>query len=257
MPGILDVDIGYNFRMTHLPMNLLLEGAAQLGMVLTDQQLDQFTLYYLELVRWNQRINLTNIIGFEEVQVKHFLDSLSAISALKQFPVGGSLIDLGTGAGFPGLPLKLVHPGLKLALAESVGKKVGFLEHMVRELALDETQVLRGRAEALAHDLGLRERFDLVSARGLARMSLLLEYCLPFCRVGGKTLAWKHAGTNLNDELVAAERALELLGGEISQIYQVELGGLTDGRAVVVVEKVRPTPENYPRRTGIPAKRPL
>jgi len=238
-------------------MDLLLEGAAQLDMVLTDRQLDQFTLYYLELVQWNQRVNLTNITGFEEVQVKHFLDSLTAISALKQFPVGGSLLDLGTGAGFPGLPLKLVHPGLKLTLAESVGKKVGFLEHMAGELALDETQVIRGRAEALAHDPGLREGFDLVTARGLARMPLLLEYCLPFCRVGGKTLAWKHSGTNLNDELVAAERALELLGGEISRIYQVELVGLTDGRVVVVVEKVRSTPENYPRRTGIPAKRPL
>ena len=111
-------------------MDLLLEGAAHLGMVLTDRQIDQFTFYYLELVQWNQRVNLTNITGFEEVQVKHFLDSLTAISALKQFPVGGSLLDLGTGAGFPGLPLKLVHPGLKLALAESVGKKVGFLEHM-------------------------------------------------------------------------------------------------------------------------------
>ena len=153
--------------------------------------------------------------------------------------------------------MKLVHPGLKLALAESVGKKVGFLEHMAGELALDETQGIRGRAEALAHDSGLREGFDLVTARGLARMSLLLEYCLPFCRVGGKILAWKHAGTNLNDELVAAERALELLGGQISRIYRVELVGLTDGRVVVVVEKVRPTPENYPRRTGIPAKRPL
>ena len=238
-------------------MELLLNGAAQLGIGLTNRQLDQFALYHEKMAEWNRRANLTNITGYEEVQVKHFLDSLTVVPAVGGILPEGSLLEVGAGPGCPGLPLKLVYPGIKLALAEPVGKKAAFLEHMVEVLALEETRVLRGRAETLAHEPGLREGFDLVTARGLARMPVLLEYTLPFCKIGGKVAALKHGGANLEKELAGAERALDLLGGEISRAYQVEIAGLTDNRVVVVVEKVAATPEGYPRRTGVPAKRPL
>ena len=238
-------------------MDLLLNGAAQLGIVLTNRQLDQFAFYHRELVEWNRRANLTNITEYEEVQVKHFLDSLTVVPAVDGILPEGSVLDVGAGPGCPGLPLKLVYPGIKLALAEPVGKKAAFLEHMVAALALEETQVLRGRAEALAHEPGLREGFDLVTARGLARMPVLLEYTLPFCKIGGKVAAWKHGGANFEKELAGAERAMDLLGGVIGRVYQVDIAGLTDNRVVVVVEKLEPTPERYPRRTGVPAKRPL
>ncbi len=238
-------------------MDLLLDGAAQLGIALTNRQLDQFALYHRELVEWNQRANLTNITGFEEVQIKHFLDSLTVVPAVAEVPPEGRLLDVGAGPGCPGLPLKLVFPAIRLALAEPIGKKTAFLEHMVEALAIDETRVLRGRAEALAHDPGLREGFDLVTARGLARMPVLLEYTLPFCRLGGKVVALKHGGTRFEEELASAERALILLGGSIQLVYQVDIAGLTDNRVVVVVEKTKATPKGYPRRTGVPRKSPL
>ena len=168
-----------------------------------------------------------------------------------------SVLDVGAGPGCPGLPLKLVYPGINLALAEPVGKKAAFLVHVVEALELEETRVLKGRAEALAHDPGLREGFDLVTARGLARMPVLLEYTLPFCKIGGKVAAWKHGGADFEKELAGAKRALQLLGGRVASIYEVEIAGLTDNRVVVVVEKTQATPDAYPRRTGIPAKRPL
>ena len=238
-------------------MELLIHGGAQLGIGLTGHQLDQFALYHEKLAEWNRRANLTNITGYEEVQVKHFLDSLTVVPAVGGISPEGSLLDVGAGPGCPGLPLKLVFPAIKLALAEPVGKKAAFLEHMVEALGLGETRVLRGRAETLGREPGLRASFDLVTARGLARMPVLLEYTLPFCKIGGKVAALKHGGEDLEKELAAAERALTLLGGRIGLVYQVEIAGLTDNRVVVVVEKIQPTPESYPRRTGIPSKRPL
>ena len=228
-----------------------------MGIALSDVQLDQFETYFHELTDWNRRANLTNITEYEEVQFKHFLDSLTVVPAMGGISPEVSLMDVGAGPGCPGLPLKLAYPGIKLALAESVGKKAAFLEYIVGALALEETRVFRGRAEALAHEPGLREGFDLVTARGLARMPVLLEYTLPFCKIGGKVAALKHGGANLEKELAGAERALDLLGGVIYRVYQVELAGLTDNRVVVVVEKMEATPERYPRRTGVPAKRPL
>ena len=238
-------------------MELLFNGAAQLGIGLTNRQLGLFALYHEKMAEWNRRANLTNITGYEEVQVKHFLDSLTVVPAVGGILPECSVLDVGAGPGCPGLPLKLVYPGINLALAEPVGKKAAFLVHVVEALELEETRVLKGRAEALAHDPGLREGFDLVTARGLARMPVLLEYTLPFCKIGGKVAAWKHGGADFEKELAGAKRALQLLGGRVASIYEVEIAGLTDNRVVVVVEKTQATPEAYPRRTGIPAKRPL
>lgn len=237
-------------------MEILAQGAGEAGVILTSEQLDQFETYYQELALWNRRVNLTSITGYQEVQVGHFLDSLTVcLAAPEGLSATSRVMDVGAGGGFPGLPLKLAFPSIHLVLIDSAGKKAAFLEHLVSLLKLDGVEVLTGRAEDLAHRPGLRESFDLVLARGLARLPVLLEYSLPFCRTGGKTVAHKHGG--LDEELKSAARALETLGGRLVSEVPVQVTGLTDNRVLVVVEKMTATPEMYPRRTGVPAKRPL
>ena len=249
-------------------MPLLAGGATELGLALDHRQLERFEVYYRELDDWNQRMNLTSVIEYDEVQVKHFLDSLTLLPA-----IGGGLtqdagaaeagladvrlVDIGAGAGFPGLPLKLACPDTRLTLVESTGKKATFLRHLVETLDLAGVEVLTGRAEALAHQPELRGGFDLALARGLARLPALLEYTLPFTRPGGLVAAWKHGGAGLKAELDSARRALQLLGGRVKSIYPVKAAGLTDNRVVLLIEKVRETPEDYPRRVGVPGKQPL
>ncbi len=244
-------------------MALLSEGAEALGISLSGDQLARFDLYYRELAEWNRRANLTAITGREETQVKHFLDSLTVCLPFQEGANGKRegltgnerAIDIGAGAGFPGLPLKLAFPDLELHLVESVGKKTAFLEHIVDALALRGVTVHTGRAETLARQPELRESFDLALVRGVARLSLLLEYALPFCRAGGFAIALKHGG--LEDELAGARFALSELGGCEAGVYPVALPGLMDNRVVAAFEKTAVTPERYPRRVGIPAKRPL
>ena len=246
-------------------MTLLADGAAHLGINLSAGQLEQFELYYRELTEWNKRANLTAITGYEETQVRHFLDSLTVCLPFRQKPDAplesltevAKVVDVGSGAGFPGLPLKLAFPGLELHLIESVGKKTAFLEHICGALGLDKVTAHTGRAETLARQPGLRDSFDLALVRGVARLSLLLEYALPFCRVGGKVVAPKHGGLELESELTESEFALSELGGREAGVFPVALAGLTDNRVVAAFEKVEPTPKRYPRRVGIPAKRPL
>lgn len=237
-------------------MTLLAEGAARLGIRLTPGQLAQFGVYRRELADWNRRVNLTSITGCEEVQTKHFLDSLTVCLAVgAPLPDGYTAADVGSGAGFPGLPLKLAFPGMTLHLMESAGKKTAFLRHIVESLGLDGVTVHTGRAEALARDPALRDSCDLALVRGVARLPLLLEYALPFCRPGGRAVALKHGPPER--ELLASQNALDELGGCHAGTYPVTLAGLTDNRVVLSFEKTGPTPERYPRRTGIPAKRPL
>lgn len=236
-------------------------GASQLGISLSGGQLDQFETYFRELTDWNQRANLTAITGYEEVQVKHFLDSLTVCLAAGEALIRTArvpaprVIDVGAGAGLPGLALKLAFPELRLSLVESVAKKTAFLEHLTAILGLEEVTVHTGRAEVLAREEGLRDAFDLAVVRGVAKLPLLLEYGLPFCRTGGRLVALKHGGDGR--ELAAAANALAELNGRIEKVVPVELEGLTDDRVVIAVEKTGPTPQRYPRRTGIPAKRPL
>ena len=238
-------------------MKILAEGATRLGIALSPAQLELFEAYYRELVQWNRRVNLTNITEYVEVQQKHFLDSLTLHVAVGGIEARAKVLDVGAGAGFPGLPLKLAFPIIELVLVESVGKKTQFLEHLRAALELPDVEVLQGRAETLAHRDALRETYDLVAARGLARMQILLEYCLPFCKPGGVVAAMKHGGPALDSELDSAAMALNTLGGRVATVYPVELPGLTDNRVVVVVEKTSPSPGRYPRRPGIPSKRPL
>ncbi len=244
-------------------MPLLAAGARELGVNLSAGQLEQFELYYRELAEGNERANLTAVTAYEEAQVKHFLDSLTVCLPVREKPDAPPdnlpgverVVDVGSGAGFPGLPLKLAFPRLELHLIESVGKKTAFLEHIARALGLRGVTVHTGRAETLARRPELRDGFDLALARGVARLPLLLEYTLPFCRPGGYAIALKHGG--LEAELAEARFALSELGGRAAGVFPVPLAGLADDRVAAAFEKVAPTPERYPRRVGIPAKRPL
>jgi 16S rRNA (guanine527-N7)-methyltransferase len=240
-------------------MERLIEGCRALGLRLTDNQLAAFQRYYEELVAWNQKFNLTAITEFEQVQIRHFVDSLSCLlagearQALNQ--PRARVIDVGAGAGFPGVPLKMVCPGVRLTLLEATGKKVDFLEHLVERLGLQAVTAIKARAEELAHEPEHREGYDLALARAVAELPVVVEYTLPFCKVGGFVVAQKgEAGAA---EAWSAQRVINLLGGELRRVVPVELPGLPEDRSLVVVEKVGPTPIKYPRRPGIPSKRPL
>jgi 16S rRNA (guanine527-N7)-methyltransferase len=220
---------------------------------LSEAQLAQFERYADELIRWNTHTNLTTITDRREIGIRHFLDSL-ALAQVWQATPPASLIDIGTGAGFPGVPLKLLWPDLRLVLVESIGKKTEFLQHLVNVLGLRDVEICTARAEELGRDPGYREQFAAVTARAVAALNVLAEYCLPLCRVGGVFVAPKSAAGE--QEAQAAGRAIELLGGQFGPNLPVQLPEI-EGRSLFVVHKVQLTPGQYPRRVGIPAKRPL
>ena len=232
------------------------KGLEQLGLNLTSRQLDTFQRYYRELTDWNRRFNLTRIVEHPQVQRLHFLDSLTAWLVLsRQANRGGRVMDLGSGAGFPGLPLKIAFPEISLTLVESVGKKVSFLQHLLLTLELPDVEVLHGRAETLAHESAHRAAFDTVLTRGLAPLRVLAELALPFCRQGGVMVAYKKG--DLSEELAQAQNAITLMGGRIVKQQAVDVEGLRDRRVLVVIKKVADTPAKYPRRPGVPKKSPL
>ena len=234
----------------------LLAGAAEFGITLTKAQQETFVRYFHALADWNRRVNLTSVDGWDEVQTVHFLDSLSVASVLpNEVLQGGHILDVGSGAGFPGLPLKIAFPRLRLALLESTGKKAAFLRAVVDLLGLHDTDVLHGRAEELAHRPDLRESFDAVLARSLAKMPVLAELTLPFARIGGVVVAQKKG--DVVAELDEAGEAVRLLGGGPLAVRWLRLRGIPDERALVSAPKVAPTPDQYPRRPGVPRKRPL
>ena len=235
----------------------LIAGAHELGISLTDRQLAALETYYQELIDWNRRFNLTAITDREGVLVRHFLDSLSCLKVLPraELAAGARLIDVGAGAGFPGVPLKIVCPGLQLTLLEATGKKATFLKHLVAVLKLRHVTVIHGRAEDLGRSPSHRERYDWAVARAVAEMPTLTEYLLPLVRMGGALLAQKGEGAAA--EVQGARGAILQLGGRVRRLEVVELRGVAETRYLVVVDKVAATSERYPRRPGIPAKRPL
>ena len=232
-------------------------GAKRLGLELNQRQLEQFHTYYQELVDWNKRVNLTRITDYEEVQIKHFLDSLTVALVWEALTPGAglSLIDVGTGAGIPGIPLKIVFPDIKLVLLDSVAKKAAFLHHLNHKLGLDNVEIVVGRAEEVAHEAPYRESFDIVLSRGVAPLATLVELTLPFCTIGGSFIAQKKGA--IDREISQAGKAIGLLGGRLREVKRVNLEEFTDRRQLVIIDKVSPTPLLYPRRPGIPEKRPL
>jgi 16S rRNA (guanine527-N7)-methyltransferase len=226
----------------------------QLGLHLTRSQLSALTLYERELIDWNTHFNLTAIRDPQEIHVKHFLDSLTCLMALRETPFD-RLIDVGTGAGFPGIPIKIIYPKMQLTLVESVGKKAEFCRHVVNILDLKRVEVVQDRVESLGQNPSYREQYDWAVARAVAILPVLAEYLLPLVRVGRNMLAMK--GESGPAEAHSAERALRVLGGHLRQLLPVALPGVAEERYLVVIDKVAATPKGYPRNVGVPARRPL
>jgi 16S rRNA (guanine527-N7)-methyltransferase len=236
-------------------MERLKKSAQELfGLNLSSRQMGQLEQYEQVLLEWNEKFNLTAIRDSEGVQLKHFLDSLSCTLAWRGV-APTRLIDIGTGAGFPGLVLKILYPGMRLTLVDSVGKKVEFCRHVTEILDLEHVELVTGRAEELGQNPAYRERFDWAVARAVAGLPVLAEYLLPLVKVGGGMLAQK--GESGPAEAQAAEKALRILGGHLRKLEKVTLPGVADERYLVIVDKKSATPSQYPRRVGIPAKKPL
>ncbi|MCI8324025.1 MAG: 16S rRNA (guanine(527)-N(7))-methyltransferase RsmG [Lachnospiraceae bacterium] len=233
----------------------------ELHISLSDVQLDQFLTYYEMLVEKNKVMNLTAITEFDEVMKKHFVDSLSLV---KVCDLSGSfsVIDVGTGAGFPGIPLKIAFPYLKLTLLDSLNKRVGFLQEVIEKLGLQNAEAVHGRAEDFAKPGKLRESYDLCVSRAVANLSVLSEYCLPYVKVGGKFISYKSDKINIESEgnrteIEEAEHAISVLGGKLAEQKEFMLPSSDIYRNLVVIEKNRPTPKQYPRKAGTASKKPI
>lgn len=226
----------------------------ELHITLSDAQIDQFVTYYEMLVEKNKVMNLTAITDFDEVVKKHFIDSLSLVKVC-DLNAPFSLIDVGTGAGFPGIPLKIAFPDLKLTLLDSLQKRVGFLQEVIDGLELKGIETVHGRAEDFAKPGQMRETFDLCVSRAVANLSVLTEYCLPYVKVGGKFISYKSDKVNI--ELEQAKHSISVLGGELTEQRDFLLPSSDIYRNLIVIEKCRPTPKQYPRKAGTASKKPL
>jgi 16S rRNA (guanine527-N7)-methyltransferase len=225
-----------------------------LGYQLTDAQQEAFAWYAEALVEWNQRFNLTAIEDPVEIEIKHFLDSLTCLK-VASFRPPARIIDIGTGAGFPGIPIKLLFPQFDLTLVDSVEKKVGFCQHVVDQLGLQSVRVIHDRAESMGQDPGFRESFDWGLARAVAIAPVVLEYLIPLIRIGGGAILQK--GETGPAEMQASEQALNVLGARVEQIQSIELPCVVEARYLITLRKTSASPEKYPRRPGMPTKRPL
>jgi len=232
----------------------LKEDASMFGIALSEEQLHQFIKYYELLVAWNSVMNLTTITEFEAVCTKHFIDSISLCNAV-DCTKKSYVIDIGTGAGFPGIPLKIVFPNLKITLLDSLGKRVNFLNVVIAELGLQEIEAIHGRAEDFAKTGVLRETFDICVSRAVANLSTLSEYCLPYVKVGGYFISYK--SENVTEEIQLAQNAIEILGGKqpVKKVFSLPNSDIY--RSLLTVEKVQNTPKKYPRKAGLPSKEPL
>ena len=229
---------------------------AQHGYELSEKQKQQFETYYQELVAVNEKVNLTRITDKDEVYAKHFYDSITPLLVFGDLFKGEkTLADVGAGAGFPSLPMKILQPELKVTIIDSLGKRLNFLKDLIAKLGLENVALVHARAEDAGQDKNLREKFDLVTARAVARMSVLSEYCLPLVEKDGYMVALK--GPKAQDELKDAKQALKTLGGKLEQVKELTLPDSDDERTLIVVKKVASTPKKYPRQAGTPNRKPL
>jgi len=232
---------------------ILVEGAKELGFELSERQIEQF-LTYLEILRnWNKRMNLTSLKDPREIIITHFLDSLTILKAIDMKEI--SAIDIGTGAGFPGIPLKILKPQISLSLLDSSRKRIEFLKYLSKSLKLKGLEIIWGRAEDYGRKEEYREKYDIVLARALARLNVLVELGIPFLKIRGLFIAQK--SQKLKGELEEARRAIEILGGELKGVISLRLPFSRKSRKLVIIEKILETPPRFPRRSGIPQKRPL
>ena len=234
------------------------KGLEQLSITLSGEQKQQFLTYYEYLVEKNKVMNLTAITEYEEVITKHFLDSLAVVktSCFKQEELAGKrLIDIGTGAGFPGIPLKIAFPKLEILLLDSLNKRINFLNEVTEMLGLTKINTVHGRAEDYAKQKEYRESFDFCVSRAVANLSTLSEYCIPFVKQGGCFISYKSG--SVDQELIQAEKAVKILGGQREEVVRFSLADTDMDRSFVVIRKAKPTPKKYPRKAGLPSKEPL
>lgn len=226
--------------------------AQEIGYTLQEEQLEQFFTYKELLIEWNKKMNLTAIEQEEDIITKHFIDSLSIASYI---PDTAKVIDIGTGAGFPGIPLKILKKDLSITLLDSLNKRITFLEEVIRNLSLENIQAVHARAEELAHKEKYREQYDIAVSRAVAPMHTLLEYMLPYVKIGGKCICMK--GPNLQEESKDLQNCLETLGGKIEKIEEIVLPETEIKRNIMLIKKENKTPKKYPRNPGMPSKKPL
>lgn len=231
---------------------IFMEEAQKINIELDKNQIEKFYKYMKLLIEWNEKINLTAITNRKDILVKHFIDSLTIQRYLGD---AVNIIDVGTGAGFPGIPIKIVNPNLKVVLVDSLNKRINFLQDVIKKLNLDNIEVIHARAEDLGQNKKYREAFDIVTSRAVANMSVLSEYLLPLARVNGKCICMK--GSDIEEELENSKYAINLLGGKIEQVDKFELSNERIGRNIIIVKKLKNTPNSYPRKAGTPAKKPL
>lgn len=224
------------------------------GVELSDTQLKQFDIYFKMLVEWNEKVNLTAITNEEDVYLKHFYDSITA-AFYYDFTKDLHICDIGAGAGFPSIPLKICFPHLKITIIDSLNKRIGFLEHLTAELEIDQVYFHHGRAEDFGSNPTFREKFDVVMARAVARMSVLTELCLPFCKINGVFIAMK--GAQANEEIKDAKKAIKVLGGEVSKSNTFILPKEDSERSIITIDKRTQTPKKYPRKAGTPNRSPI
>lgn len=234
--------------------NVLTKKVKELSIVLNDKQIQQFEQYYNILVEWNKVMNLTAITEYEEVIEKHFLDSLTIVDAINMEKIE-TLIDVGTGAGFPGIPLKIAFPHLKVTLLDSLNKRIKFLNEVIDLLDLDDIKAIHGRAEDYAKQAEYREQYDICVSRAVANLATLSEYCLPYVKVDGLFVPYKSG--EIDEELKSSEKAVSILGGKVEEVVKFQLPGTNIGRSFVKIHKIKETKKKYPRKAGMPMKEPL